>query len=118
MPLEIVTAQQLFDKGEIDALEVNDPKLFANRRVVKFSDLREGMQFAYDFVHQYLVPKYGRDQASKFPMAKTGPSRDAGAMLTEMLGLAKSQSPQPVWFAVPEERFVEVEEFLKQYKPN
>ncbi|MFO8016107.1 MAG: hypothetical protein R6U32_03310 [Candidatus Woesearchaeota archaeon] len=116
MSLEILTAQELYQRGEIDEFEVQDPHLFGDRRVMKFSDQEEGLNFAYAFVHQYLVPKYGREEAAKFPMAKTGPARKD--LLVESLGTVPEPSPNPVWFAIPEDRFPEVEEFLKQYNPE
>ena len=114
MSLEILTAKELLDKREIDPLEFQDPHLFGDRRVMCFSDLNEGIQFAYAFVQQYLIPKYGKEEAVKFPFLKTGPAREN--LLAEMMGVIPEPSPNPVWFAIPEERFPEVEEFLKQYK--
>jgi len=113
MGLEILTAEELYQKGEIDALEVQDQHLFGNRKVMLFSDQEEGLKFIYAFVHQYLIPKYGREEAAKFPMVKTGPARED--LLGEALGIIPRPSPNPIWFTIPEDRFYEVEEFLKQY---
>ena len=53
---------------------------------------------------------------AKFPFLKTGPARED--LLGEILGVIPEPFPDPVWFAIPEDRFSEVEEFLEQYKPH
>ena len=113
MGLEILTAQELYERGEIDAFEVQDPHLFGNGRIMQFSDPNEAVNFAYAFAHRYLVPKYGLEEAAKFPIVKTGPARKG--LLGETLGIVREPSPNPIWFAIPDDRFSEVEEFLKQY---
>ena len=114
MSLEILTAKKLLDKGEIDPLEFQNPRIFGNRKVMCFSDEKEGILFAYAFVHQYLIPKYGKEEAARFPLLKTGPARED--MLSEILEITPPPTSNPVWFAIPENRFSEVEEFLKKYK--
>ncbi|MBU2053253.1 MAG: hypothetical protein ABIJ14_01965 [Nanoarchaeota archaeon] len=112
MKLEILTAQELYDKGEIDALEVRDLSLFADKKVIIFSNPEEGVEFAYNFVHKYLIPKYGKDEAAKFPMVKIGPASED--LFAEEIG-AIPKKQRPIWFAIPEDRFSDIEEFLGRY---
>ncbi len=107
--MEICSANDLYEKGEIDAFEYQNPRLFGNRVIIKFSDRKDGLKFVYNFI-QYLILKYGREEAMKFPLTKTGPAKEN---LLEVLGI-ESSFPNPIWFTIPKERFHEVEEFLNK----
>lgn len=113
MTLEILNANQLYYKGKMGSLKAQDPQFLNNKRFMCFSRRRETLNFARDFVLEYLVPKYKED-ANKFPLLRTGPTgRD---LFDELNGILKRSISGPRWLAIPEERFHEVEEFLKQYK--
>lgn len=113
MSLEILTAKELYNRGLIDAFDLRAPNHFRDRKVMVFSDILEGMGFAYSFAHFYLVPKYGKEEAAKFPMTKSGPAKEN--LLAELLGDLPKDVNSPMWLVVPNDRFSEVEEYLKQY---
>jgi len=111
MDLVTKTTDELLKGGEINVLEADNPNMFKGKRVIIFQDPSKAQMFAYDLVRDHLIPTYGVVEAQRFQFAKTGPVSEN--LLPELLGLAPGGN-RPVWFAVPEGRYAEVERFARQ----
>ncbi len=109
--LKITTSEELYNRGEVDDFEYHGSKHFYNKTIIKFDSLREAVVFTVDFVGRYLIPKYGREEAAKFPMTKTHPLGYATEVLTEIV-LGTEKNNQETWLVVPNNRFNEVGAYL------
>ena len=105
--LETITAQELYKQGQIEKEELESK--FNGKTIIKFHSYKEAREFGIQFVNDYLIPKYGIEEAKRFPMAKSGPAIDD---FTKQL---LDPEERPTWIVVPTERFDEVEEYLQQY---
>ncbi|MBI2522936.1 hypothetical protein HYW19_00950 [Candidatus Woesearchaeota archaeon] len=119
--LEIVVAQELLNRGEIDKDEFTT--FFGGRTVMRFDTLEHAANFGRRFVQDYLVPKYGLEEATRFPMAKTEPARwirslDEGAkIIGEYIGeIPREKPPEEIWLVVPDDKYHEVQEYLDSLK--
>ena len=114
--MEIMRPDQIWEgmylKGKIDRGEYR--RFFENRVMLKFGSLREATVFAYRFVHEHLIPRYGLEEARRFPMTKSDPSKDFGIAFDEVIGLRKPDLIEETWLLVPEDRFAEVEGYLSR----
>jgi len=105
--LEIITAQELYKQGQIEKEELESK--FKSKTIIKFDSYKEAREFGIQFVHNYLIPKYGIEEAKRFPMTRSGPAIDD---FTRQL---LDPEERPTWLVVPTERFYEVGEYLQQY---
>ena len=115
--LEVVVAEELLRKDEIDRDEFQD--YFQNRTVMRFNTLENATKFARGFALDYLIPKYGVEEVRKFPMTKTEPARltrslDEGAqMIGEFIGLLpREKPPEEIWLVINDDRYREVQDYL------
>lgn len=86
--------------------------MFHDKTVIKFESLKKAMRFGVDFVHNYLIPKYGKEKASKFPLARSGPPGNGSEVLVESLGVKKLDLNQKTWYVIPTDRFDEVQNYI------
>ncbi|MCK4553315.1 hypothetical protein KAT80_03865 [Candidatus Pacearchaeota archaeon] len=111
--VEIVTAKELYNRSEVGLYELQT-FMFRDKTIMRFSDLRSAIKFGSYFVHKFLIPKYGIEEAKKFPMAKSGPFRDDA--FEESLGLKKPDLNQETWLVIPKDRYSEVQEYIDSLK--
>ena len=103
MQIPVVSAEDLYKSGEIDPFEIQG--CFADKTIMKFPSAIQAYTFAAGFVHGYLIPKYGKEQAAKFPMAKSSPLRDADEAMDEIVGIKKRNPKQETWLVISNDRY-------------
>jgi hypothetical protein len=125
-PLEIISSDEMYRKGEIDEAEYTGSQ-FHDKIILRFETLTEATQFAGSFMLDHYVPKYdlqsaleetrrcGRltDQRLDFPIAKSGPKEDSvGEALLTAMGLSPQRIDRETWLVIPRMRFNEVQEYI------
>lgn len=106
--VEVITSKELYDKGEIDLEELRS-FMFQKKTVMRFRDLKSSLKFGVYFVHNYLIPKYGKKEMPEFPMAKSGPARSDA--FEQALGLKEPNMNQETWLVIPTDRYHEIQEY-------
>ena len=120
--IEVVQAEELFSRGELHKEDRFEVDKFENTKIMRFRARDDAVEFARGFVLNYLIPKYGKEKATKFPMAKSGPQRvlrtpeEASAEMGRFIGCISENQNRETWLVIPTERYDEVEEYIKSLK--
>ena|SRR3989344_113238 len=107
---EILGSDELLQRGDIEGWEIAVLQ-FHSKKVMRFASEDDALAFVYNFANDYLIPVYGKEEAVKFPMAKSEHSRDGADVLACMLG-AKQSSNSETWLVVPAARFGDVQGYI------
>jgi len=107
---EVISSEKLLKKKKISALE--NRRMLKDQVVMRFDSYKNAFNFAINFYFKYLVPKYGEERAGEFPIMKITPLRNIREVLDELFGFKKRSPKHETWFAIPNSRLEEVEEYL------
>lgn len=106
------------DQVDLDDWEKMIPKIQDTMAVI-FPSFKLALHMVSCFVHKDLIPRVGsKEEAAKFPLIRTGPSRDGYDMLSEALGLKKKPIDKEIWFLIGNSRFPEFFDYLVNRYPE
>jgi hypothetical protein len=108
--LEVIESEEMFNRGELNRKDSFETDKFKDKRVMKFRGIKDAVNFAGGFVFNYLIPKYGEEEAKKFPMAKSEPLQILE--IDKLLGLTPEDPNKEVWLVIASERYHEVQEYM------
>ena len=114
-PLEIVTSEELFKRGEFSKHEFEHPH-FKGKVIMRFDSYINAAKFGLALYQDYLIPKYGVEDGKKFPIAKSGPLRDFMDELDEITGIKKPSPENETWLVIPSDRFEEIRQYIESKK--
>lgn len=107
---EIVESAYLLQRGDIEGWEIAELQ-FQGKKIMRFASEDDALAFAYNFANDYLIPKYGREEAVKFPMAKSEHLKNGNGALARMLSAEQSPNKE-TWLAVPAVRFDDIHKYI------
>jgi len=106
------------DQVDFDDHERKMPKV-QDTIVVIFPSFQLAVHIASCFVHKDLIPRVGsKEEAIKFPLIRTGPSRNAIEVMDEIVGLQKPPANEETWFLIGNSRFPEFYDYLMNRYPS
>jgi len=114
--LEVIGFKELFTRGEISGQF--DYDMFEDKTIMRFKSLIDAANFGIRFLKNYLIPKYGIEQAKKFPMDRSEPyqkfkSLEEGSIkMGEAIGTIPRDPKKETWLVIPRDRYFEVQEYL------
>jgi len=114
---EVITSKELFDKKEIELWEWQS-FMFQDKTIMRFETLVNTLKFAFPFVHNYLIPNYGKEKAKEFPMKKSGPWRDNDSPLLESMNIRTPDPNQETWLIITTDRYSEVQEYINNLQES
>lgn len=123
--LEVVTAKELMQRGDIENWEYNAQ--FMDKTVMRFRTLKEAAEFTRGFMQDYFIPKHNLEEEVKRAVAeedintlkrilphiaRSGPLKDGCLALSEMIGATKPDPHQETWLIVPNNNYHEIQEYI------
>ncbi len=115
--LEVISADELYKRGNVSSEEIASDFMFMDKTVMRFRNFESAVSFGRGFVMDYLIPKYGIEEAIKFPIIQSEPERvlESADMIAEYLGLTQERSKE-MWLLIPSDRYNEVQTYLDTLK--
>lgn len=111
--IEITSCRKLCKEAEVNSEPMHSS--LENRIVLKFSSQEEIHKFEKGFIYDYLIPRYGLEEALNFPLVRTGPDGNWTEVVSDYIGMknAKTAHKQEIWLVVPADRFQDIKKYLR-----